>query len=404
MNLTGAEVRGANFENTTSRGFTASQLYSTASYQAQDLTGIHLNNNDLSGWVFAGQNLTKASFNHATLTNSDFSRANLTYAGFDYATLTNADFRQANLTNASFWYAALTDADFSRANLTNAYFSYASLTNADLTGAEVRGANFGSTTRRGFFTASQLYSTASYQAQDLAGIHLGSNDLNGWNFAGQNLANANFRYAVITNTNFRQAYLTNVDFVFATLTYVDLTGADLRGTSYVNLRNAIVTNLILRDGAIDGLNLSGDQSLLVRDYDGNPDASTPIDSMPVTIKQQFMMENGGDLQLRFEADAWGSTISFEPGIPVSLGGTLNLDFAADVEMASQVGRTLNLFDWTGVLPTGEFTVESPYAWNLTDLYSTGEVTFLGVPEPSSYLLLLFAALALLPSVRAQAKK
>jgi uncharacterized protein YjbI with pentapeptide repeats len=37
------------------------QLYSTASYQAHDLTGIRLFG-DLSGWNFAGQNLTNASF------------------------------------------------------------------------------------------------------------------------------------------------------------------------------------------------------------------------------------------------------------------------------------------------------------------------------------------------------
>ena len=29
----------------------------------------------------------------------------------------------------------------------------------------------------------------------------------------------------------------------------------------------------------------------------------------------------------FDADAWDSTISFAPGIPVTLGGTLELTFA-----------------------------------------------------------------------------
>ena len=38
--FTGAEVRGASFYSTTDSGFTAAQLYSTASYQAGDLTGI----------------------------------------------------------------------------------------------------------------------------------------------------------------------------------------------------------------------------------------------------------------------------------------------------------------------------------------------------------------------------
>ena len=40
-----------------------------------------------------------------------------------------------------------------------------------------------------------------------------------------------------------------------------------------------------------------------------------------------MMSEGGSLQLLFDADAWDSTISFQPGIPVTLGGNLELSFA-----------------------------------------------------------------------------
>ena len=99
------------------------------------------------------------------------------------------------------------------------------------------------------------------------------------------------------------------------------------------------------------------------------------------------MGPGGTLRMVFEADAWDSTISFAPGIPVTLGGTLELTFADDVNLASQVGRTFDLFDWTGVNPTGAFAVSSPYAWDLSNLYTTGEVTLTAVPEPSTLLLL-----------------
>ena len=129
--LTDAIVVGASFGDTTSLGFTAAQLYSTASYQSHDLSAIRLNENDLSGWNFAGQNLT------------------------------------------------------------NADFSYSMLYDADLTGAIVVGARFDYTTSQGF-TQAQLYSTASYQNRDLSGIYMYSNDLSGWNFAGQNLTNADF--------------------------------------------------------------------------------------------------------------------------------------------------------------------------------------------------------------------
>jgi hypothetical protein len=55
-----------------------------------------------------------------------------------------------------------------------------------------------------------------------------------------------------------------------------------------------------------------------------------------------------------------------------------LTFAAGVDVAAQSGRTIELFDWTGVTPTGVFNVSSPYAWNLSNLYTTGEVTFIGM--------------------------
>ena len=66
-NLAGALVTGRNFAETTSRGFTKEQLYSTASYQQKNLQGIGLGYNDLSGWDFSGQNLTNADFSIALI-------------------------------------------------------------------------------------------------------------------------------------------------------------------------------------------------------------------------------------------------------------------------------------------------------------------------------------------------
>ena len=47
---------------TVGTGITLAQLYSTASYQAHDLSGIDFGDNDLAGGNFAGQNLTNANF------------------------------------------------------------------------------------------------------------------------------------------------------------------------------------------------------------------------------------------------------------------------------------------------------------------------------------------------------
>lgn len=104
-----------------------------------------------------------------------------------------------------------------------------------------------------------------------------------------------------------------------------------------------------------------------------------------------MMSEGGNLQLLFDADAWDSVISFQPGIPVTVGGNLELSFATDVDLTSQIGRTFRIFEWTGVNPAGQFRIASPYTWDSSHLYTTGEVTLTGVPEPSARALLSLAA-------------
>jgi uncharacterized protein YjbI with pentapeptide repeats len=332
--FTDAEVRGGRFSYTTTSGFTPAQLYSTASYQAHDLTGIDLSLNDLTNWNFAGQNLTNANLGGTTLTGADF------------------------------------------------------------TGAEVRDAVLGSA-----ITPAQLYSTASYQAYDLRGISLSFNNLAGGNFAGQNLTNGNLLGANLTDANFRNANLANADFamylchfgcrwISATLTDADLTAADARGAVFSDLSGATTANLIRPDGHIDGLDLDAGSLLVVRDYDGRPyDLASAI---LISVDQHLAIGAGGTLRMVFEADAWDSTISFAPGIPVTLGGTLELTFANDVNLAGQVGRTFHLFDWTGVTPTCAFAISSAYRWNLSNLYSTGEVTLMAVPESSPILLLSFA--------------
>lgn len=371
-NLTGAEVRGAEFYNEDGTGITPAQLYSTASYQVRDLTGIKLAGNNLEGANLAGQNLTSA----------------IAYG----ASFVTADFSQGNLANANFLRANLTGANLSQANLTNAYLGESILTGAILTGAEVRGANL----RYSGITPAQLYSTASYGASDLTGIELGGS-LEGFNLSGQNLTdasfsgylnNAAFTEATLTNAKFdgvvlnganlRHANLTNAFISGATMTNVDLTGADARGVVGLDLPpSAIANNLIKPDGHVAGLGLTSSASLVIRDYDGNPAASPPVGPLPIVVDQQFTMNAAGALRMEFDADSWDSTISFASDVPVTRGGALELAFAAGVNPAAQVGRTFDLFNWNEVNPTGAFNVSSEYAWDLTKLYTTGEVTLTG---------------------------
>ena len=88
-NLTGADLtarrcKGRLFRSvdTFGTGISLAQLYSTASYQAHDLTGIGLSYNDLTGGNFAGQNLSNAILRDATVTDADFTGAEVRGANF----------------------------------------------------------------------------------------------------------------------------------------------------------------------------------------------------------------------------------------------------------------------------------------------------------------------------------
>jgi uncharacterized protein YjbI with pentapeptide repeats len=394
--LTASEVRGADFSRDDNyypnTGISLAQLYSTASYQAHDLTGIRLSANDLTGVNLVGQNITNAILTNATLTGANLSQANLFFANFGGAKLDNADLSQTNLTHAT--------------------FGDATLTGANMTGAEIRWASFLRVQYGTGISLAQLYSTASYQAHDLTGIGLFLNNLAGANLVGQNLTSANLVSATLTNADLRQANLSRAQFTSdtyvadltganlshanltnayfagyefcgeiacgtspgANLTNANLSGADARGADLylAVLSGANTRNLIWNNGHIYGLDLTTGASLVVRDYDGNAAFA------PIVVEQHLATDATGTLRLEFDADAWDSTVSFAPGISVALGGTLELDFAPGVNVAAQSGRTIDLFDWTGVTPIGVFTVSSPYVWDLSKLYTTGEVTLTAV--------------------------
>jgi uncharacterized protein YjbI with pentapeptide repeats len=391
-NLTGAVVTSANFSSHTSNDFTQAQLASTASYQAKNLQGIGLEQNNLTGWDFSGQDLTGANLGSSTLTNANLTGAVVTGAnfgesrGFTQAQLVStANYQAKNLHGIELWGNDLTGWDFSGQDLTSAFLGFSTLTSANLTGAVVTGANFNAS--RGF-TQFQLASTANYQAKNLQGIGLGDNDLTGWDFSGQNLTGANLGFSTLTNANLSGANLNSAWLDSAWLTNCDLTGADLRGAN-VWTGEGLFVNSILPDGSIHGLIIAAPQSLSVRDDDGVPDPAPswwlmPRDPIPITVEQEMTMAPGGVLELAFAANDWGSTIHFLQGIPVQLGGTLELTFADDVDVATQVGRTLHIFDWTSVEPTGSFTIASPYLWDLSNLYTTGEVRLTGTGGVADY--------------------
>jgi uncharacterized protein YjbI with pentapeptide repeats len=375
--FTGAIINGANFAYS---GLTAQQLYSTASYQDRDLTGVRLTS-DLSGGNLAGQNLTNADLTGTKLTGADFTGATIRGAKFDSSPnrplltaqqlYSTASYQAHDLRGVSMPWTDLTGGNLAGQDLTGANLAGCTLSGADLTGAIVKGATLSA---NGTFTAEQLYSTASYRSRDLAGIRL-SGSLSGWNLAGQSLVNANL-----------QAYLAATDFSSA-----DLRGTTMRGTGFSDVPDE--TNTIFGNGLIAGLRLdAANPRLTVRDYDG----TKPI---PIHIGVTMTEDPGTTLQVLFQDATWGSTISFDPGIPVSIHGDLELGLAGGVDPAGLAGTSFQVFDWTGVTPEGQFNLRSDlpagYGWDASGLYTTGNVTLTAVPEPAALVLAALGALLVL---------
>ena len=119
------------------------------------------------------------------------------------------------------------------------------------------------------------------------------------------------------------------------------------------------------------------------------------------LDEGMSMTPEASVVFQFDGAPWSSTISFDPGIPVMLGGNLELRVPSGVKPDSLVGETLQLFDWTGVSLSGQFAQvmnDLPYAyhyayhWDTSHLYTLGEVRL--VPEPSALVLLSIGAVAI----------
>jgi hypothetical protein len=87
------------------------------------------------------------------------------------------------------------------------------------------------------------------------------------------------------------------------------------------------------------------------------------------------------------------TVAVQP----QLGGRLRLLFGPETDFAAITGATIDLFDWPGELgPNNRFAlIQTPAGsqWDLSRIYTTGEVTLLVIPEPSALALCACGATA-----------
>ena len=382
-NFTGANVTGASFSLS---NLTASQLYSTASYQAKNLQGINLGA-DMTGWNLSGQDLTDANLSGGTMTNANLTGATIVGANLGnnyYLTAaqlySTASYKAGKLQGIGLENNDMTGWNLSGQDLTDANLGGCTLTNANLTGANLTNV----------FLQSATLSSATLTNANLTNANIYAATLSYATLTNATLTNANLSYGTLNNANLTGANLANANLSYDTLSNANVTGADLRGAAVILDPTAITTNAILPNGTVQGLNLNAtNPTLVIRNYSGNQNTNFNI---PIHIQQGMTMTQGSSLVLAFDGNAWGSTISFDPGIPVTLGGNLELDLAAGVNPASLVGDSYQVFDWTGVSPSGQFAsitndLPAGYSWDTSQLYATGNVTL--TPEPST--LALFAA-------------
>jgi uncharacterized protein YjbI with pentapeptide repeats len=345
--FSGADIRGAELTYATNAGFTVEQLRATRSFQQRDLSGV-----DFEGNHFAGIDLS-----NFRLAGGDFNRANLT------------------------------GANLSGADATGVSFQYANLSGLDLTDAIVKRANFSNSDNYGFIRA-MLESTASYKNRVLTGVNLSQQDLQNWDFRSQDLRGASFQ---------------NSDLRGAALELSDLRGSLLP----TNLTGIELGRSILSDGALQTLQIMDGETLTIRAAPvltpitptggGRPPITPPV--IPLGVKVTSSVAGvQGVLELLLDGNDWTSTIKFNALGQVTLAGELKLSFEEFALPAAAVGKSFDLFDWPLLGPMGEFniTTDPSQVWDLSSLYTTGEVRLVAVlPEPSSSLmiasLLTFAA-------------
>jgi uncharacterized protein YjbI with pentapeptide repeats len=389
VNVTGAMISGMTLYCHDREGFSAEQLYSTASYQAGDLRNTRFVKY-VNGWDLSGQDLRGADFGMARMYQTDFTDADIRGARFgssnygEYDELSGQQlqstisYKNGDLTGIILESHDLDGWNFANQNLTSAQFTNCSLAGTDFANAVIRGTRLRWSVGRGF-TEAQLKSTASYQDQDLRELDLGSNDLSGWDFSNQDLTNASLAGATLDGADFTGAILD---------------GVYMGGSTDLDVTKAASTrNMIWPDGTIKGLELSAGDTLNI--------------PWRVRISDCATLDEGSEIRVTYSGGS--GIVQFDAGIPVTLGGTLVLttDFTPD-SLSDYVGQQFKLFDWAGefnhvigkeggVDPIGTFDhIDGDgYAWDVRKLYTTGEVRFLGVPEPGTLTLVTAGAVALL---------
>jgi uncharacterized protein YjbI with pentapeptide repeats len=249
VNLTGANLMGATFTNSSFAGTT--------------LSNAKLNGATFTGVNFTGAILSGAKLNSATFTTVDFTGATLIGTNFSSATMTTADFTGATLTNSNFFGATFTTPNFTNTDLTGVRGTNVILTGAiwatttcpDGTISSVicvipaGGAPaFTSTPIIGSQQGCPLYLVYHIWMCDLHNLDLSHRNFSDtqWDLNGVDLHDTDLRVGHFNNVDFSYSNLINTKFTYSTLNgahfaNANLTNANLQYTSLLGVSSGGIT-------------------------------------------------------------------------------------------------------------------------------------------------------------------
>jgi uncharacterized protein YjbI with pentapeptide repeats len=382
VDFTDAEIEETLFADTTTRGFTKEQLYSTANYKRMDLSGTRLGNNALAGWNFSGQRFEFADLSESDATLANFANADLRLANLDSSTLVQANFSNADLRDASFADTMVADANFTGAIVNGTIFSGSDLSKEQLyttasyqqknlqdivlfgndltgwnfSGQDLTGANLGATTLTGAnltgaviadaflgsvdgLTKEQFYSTASYQQHNLRDIDLSGNDLTAWDFSGQDLSGVGFEGATLRDANLAGAMIQGTRFDSTVMR--GFTKEQLYSTASYQQKN--LQRIRFRSNNLDGWNFRG-QDLRGADFSSTSLASTDFSLADLRGARAFDPDQTTVIRNIIDPDSILITLNLLPGetlvanaggflgLPVAFFGQFSIDPAAKLDL------------------------------------------------------------------------
>ena len=203
-----------------------------------DLSGLVLDNNDVTEADLTGSTLVGTRFIRADLTRASLFGCDLTKADLRGAALTRADLRGVVLRGANLSFADLTGADFRQGQIAMPHPRLGLETlKSENRSADLADANFSGATLDGSQMSGSSACNADFTDCSLRGAKLANANLKDANLCGANLEDAQVSGTNLEGANLSGAVLTGVDTTKAKLSRADLTGVlrDMPGDPKVQL-------------------------------------------------------------------------------------------------------------------------------------------------------------------------